>query len=253
MKGFSAVVAAVALPMLLTGTATARVAATDTCAATGAGTSYTLRITVAPGSQQFGFAFGAPGARITDAAISGSNGSFSTQGLPLGTSGAWISDAPVPTTSSVTLTTDKPTGGSFKIVPATTQQPVYTTPVMCTRSNVVPSRTTALKVGSSASYDSAAHVWHLRVAVPAAGTISAKQPEATVGTSTSAQITTTTDIQVRRTIVKSAGSYTLTLRATPKGLAHLRASSSMRVSLDVTFDATNGKSASKTISLTLTA
>jgi hypothetical protein len=254
MRGLSAGVAAAALvSAMLAGAVGARGASTsDTCAVSGGGTSYTLHITLPAGSQQYGFAFGVPGAKVTNATLPGSNGSFSTQGLAPGTSGAWISDSPIPTSSDVTLTTSGPVTGAFRIVPATGQQPVYATAVMCGRSATVPARTVAFGVGTHASYDATGRVWHLRVSVPAAGTISAKQPEPTVGTGAAAQTTAGSEVQVGRMTVKTAGSYTLTLKPTAKADKHFATMSSLGVRLDVRFDAATGKSSSRLISLTLT-
>ena len=62
----------------------------DTCTATGTGNEYTLHITIPAGSQQYGFAFGASGATVTNADIPGTDGSFSTQNLAPNTTGAWL-------------------------------------------------------------------------------------------------------------------------------------------------------------------
>jgi len=52
----------------------------DTCVATGNGTAYTLSITIpVTAPRHFGFVFGVPGASVTNAVVSGTQGAFSTR------------------------------------------------------------------------------------------------------------------------------------------------------------------------------
>ena len=147
-------VAALLLGILLTARAGAMMtfAPVDTCTVSGSGTVYTLRITIPSGAEQFGFVFGAQGTTVTNAVIPGSNGSSSTQRLASNTAGAWISDSRLPSEPIVTLTTSSGATGAFIIVPATTSQPVYTTPVTCVPSTAVPGTNVAFTVKRHAAY-----------------------------------------------------------------------------------------------------
>ncbi len=97
-----AVLAPAALLVALAGASMKAAPSGDTCTASGSGPTYTLRISLPPGAQQFGFAFGADGAAVTNAVIPGANGNFTTEGLAANTTGAWLSDAPLPSSSVVT-------------------------------------------------------------------------------------------------------------------------------------------------------
>src|SRR4051794_13761808 len=101
------VVAAAAMLVMPVG-ARVQVASGDTCTASGNGTQYTVRINIpAGGQQQYGFAFRPDGGTITNVSIPGANGNFSTaiESLAPNTTSAWLSDAPVPANSVITLTT----------------------------------------------------------------------------------------------------------------------------------------------------
>ena len=116
MRRLPAVIAALFAPVAFAATTASAVAPSasgDTCTASGSGTAYTLHITVPAGSPQYGFAFGAAGAKVTGAVIPGMNGSFSSENLAPNTSGAWISDSPVTGSPVATLTLSGQATGSL--------------------------------------------------------------------------------------------------------------------------------------------
>ena len=119
---FAALLAAAALGA----TASGRSLSTsgDTCTATGNGTAYTLNISIPSGApQQFGFAFGASGASVTNANIGGASGQFSTVNLPTGSTGAWMTLTPMlPGSAVASLTTSAAVKGSFFVMPAASAQ-----------------------------------------------------------------------------------------------------------------------------------
>lgn len=223
----------------------------DTCTATGAGAAYTLQITVPSGPQEYGFAFGAPGATVTNAVVSGTNGSFTTLNLPPGTTGAWISDTPLTGVPDASLTVSGTATGSLTIVPAgSATQPTYFSPVTCTFAKAAQA-SNAFTVARQVAYVRAARVWHLTVTIPGAGTVSAQQLEPTIGTGSAKTVTAKSLVQSRKLTLKSAGKVTLTLRPTATGQVDLRKSGSIRVKLNVTFDPKSGKAASKLLDLRL--
>ena len=109
----------------------------------------------------------------------------------------------------------------------------------------------AFSVAHSVKYVPALHVWRLSVKVPGAGTVSARQLEPTIGTAGAKPVTAKSLVQSRRIVTKSGGTFALTLRPTPSGVAKLAAAGSIKANLTVTFDSQNGKSASKRLTLTL--
>ncbi len=222
----------------------------DTCTATGAGTEYTLHITIPAGSQQYGFAFGASGATVTNAVIPGTDGSFSTQALAPNTTGAWLTQSPMTGAPDATLTLSGSGNGTFTIVPSGAKETAYLAPVTC-KATVAPTATAALTVAHTVKYVPALHVWHLSVKTPGAGTVSARQLLPTVGTAGAKSVTAKSLVQSRRLVTGSGGTFMLTLRLTPAGVAKLAAAGSVKANLTVTFDSANGKSASKQVSLTL--
>src|SRR4051794_37387815 len=101
-------VVATAAMLVVPAGARVQAASGDTCTVSGNGTQYTVRINIpAGGQQQYGFAFRTGGGTITNVSIPGANGNFSTavETLAPNTTSAWLSDAPVPSNSVVTLTT----------------------------------------------------------------------------------------------------------------------------------------------------
>jgi hypothetical protein len=222
----------------------------DTCTVTGSGPVYTLHVSLPSGAQQFGLAFSARGTAVVNAVLPGANGSFTTQGKPANTSGVWLSDAPLPASSVVTLTTaGKAT--SLTIVPASTTTPSYLSPVACRFTSATGRETTSFAVGSKPAYSSTAGAWRLVVTIPSGGIVSARQLEPTSGTGTAATVTPKPLVQARMVGLKTGGKVTLMLRPTSKGMAMLRADAPLHVSLHVTFDATGGGSATKSLTLTL--
>ncbi len=254
MKRLPIVVAGLVAPVAFaaaTASASAPASSGDTCTASGTGTAYTLHITVAPGSEQYGFAFGAPGVKVTGAVIPGMNGSFSSENLAPNTTGAWISDAPVTGSPVATLTLSGQATGSLRIVPASATQPTYLSPVMCKAATPAAAAHAVFSVSHGATYSPAAHAWHLVVAVGGAGAVSAKEAEPTISTAAPGGATAKPYVQVRRMGLKSPGKVTLTLRPTAAGQAKLNANGSLTVHLLVSFDASSGKSAAKLVKLTL--
>ncbi|HEY4348952.1 MAG TPA: hypothetical protein VGM80_15350 [Gaiellaceae bacterium] len=232
--------------------AAATVRSGDTCTATGKAHAFTVQVTIPSGAPaQYGFAFGASGASITNVDIPGTNGNFSTANLAPNTTAAWVSDTPLTGAPSASLSTTGNVPGSFMIVPAAAAQSRYYSPVKCTVSNAAPARTATLSVNRHVTYSPSARGWRLVVAIAAAGTVSAVQPEPTIGTGSSTPVTAKPLVQAHRVGLKTAGKVTLTLRTTSKGAAALAARGSLDVKVRVTFDAVTGKSASKLIALTL--
>lgn len=265
---------ALAAAALLVAPAGARVqtASGDVCTASGSGTQVTLHITIPPGQQQYGFAFRTSGASIRNASIPGTNGSFSTatETLAPNTSAGWFSDAPLPGSSVVTLTTSGPAksitivpsvnatrvnGGSTpatgQTAPSSSSAPTFLDPVTCTASSAAPARTATFTVDPRAIYSPAAKAWRLVVRIPGPGTVSAAQPVPTIGTGYAKPATAKPLVQAHRMSLTTAGSVTLTLKPTSKGQTALAQRGSFRVRLRVTFDAENGASAHKSVTLRL--
>ncbi len=251
--GLSAVFALICAALL--GSAAGRAAGAvtgDTCVATGNGTAYTLSISIpSTAPQQFGFAFAAPGTSVTNAVVSGTQGTFSTQTLPTGSSGAWITLTPMPTGSATaSLATTGPVTGKFVVTPASDASPTYFDGIQCSlASSAAPS--TAFTVNRHVTYVPASGVWHLSVAISGPGTVHATSPQPTVGVGSVQRQTTMPLVQSHAVTLKSAGTATLTLKPTARGLKTLAGKGALSVRLDVVFDPEGGKSASKVISLTL--
>jgi hypothetical protein len=222
----------------------------DTCTASGSGPVYTLHITLPPGAQQFGFAFGAHGAAITNAVIPGANGNFTTQGVAANTSGVWISDAPLPATNNVTLTTSGK-ASSLTVVPASTTQPAYFRPITCRFTSGTGLQHIAFSINHNAAYNARTGAWGLIVKIPAGGIVSAQQLVPTVGTGAAAAVTPKPLVQAHRVAMKTGGKVTLMLRPTSKAMTVLRTNTSLHVRLKVTLDASDGRSTTKLLSLTL--
>jgi hypothetical protein len=163
---------------VLAGTANARtdVPSGDTCTYGANGATYTVGIVTGGGVQQYGYAFGAPGATITNVGIAGQNGNFTTAKLPANTTGGWTSDAELTGTSTATLTLSGTGTGPVVVVPATASQASYYDPVTCAAATPT-AKTLSFTVVPSATYSKAAGGWHLAVTIPAAATVSAKQPD----------------------------------------------------------------------------
>jgi hypothetical protein len=229
----------------------------DSCIATGKGTSYTLNITIPSATpQQFGFAFGAHGTAVTTVDLPGTTGAFSAESGPSGTTGTWITTSPVPTGSTVAnLTTTTPANGAFTVVPVSSPESTFLDPITCTASaapgKALPASSTTVSVDRQVVYDVKAHGWRLSVAISRGGTVSAIEPEATLGTSTAKSVTAKSLVQARSAGLKSRGTVTLLVKPTPAGSKALAAKGSISVKLIVTFAPSSGKSVSKTVKLTL--
>lgn len=87
--------------------------------------------------------------------------------------------------------------------------------------------------------------------IPAAGTVSARQLEPTTGTGAAATLTPKPLVQAHRITLGSGGKVTVMLRPTTKAAAVLRTGAGLHLRLQVTFDAADGRSANKLVSLTL--
>jgi hypothetical protein len=84
------------------------------------------------------------------------------------------------------------------------------------------------------------------VTIPAAGTVSAKQP-----LPTSIRVKPKPLVQAKREALNTRGKVTLLVRATPQGQAALDAQGVLKVKMTVTVDSKDGREAHKTVSLTL--
>jgi hypothetical protein len=237
---------AISVASVLAGGASARtqVPSGDTCSYSANGGTYTVDIVTGNGIQQFGYAFGISGATVTNAGITGQNGTFTTSKLPPSTTGAWISDAQLTGTSAATLTVSGSGTGPVVIVPAAAAQASYFDPVTCAATP--PEKSLSFTVGPRTTFSKAAGGWHLVVSIPTAGTVSAKQPLAISGEAKPKPL-----VQTRREALNSSGKVTLLLKATPQGQAVLSAQHVLKVRVTVTFDSKDGREAHKTVSLSL--
>jgi hypothetical protein len=232
---------------VLAGTANARtdVPSGDRCTYSANGGTYTVNILTGSGVQQFGFAFGVPGATITNIGIAGQNGSFTTAKLPANTTGGWMSDTELTGTSSATLTLSGAGTGPVVVVPAAASQASYYDPVTCAAATQT-AKTLSFTVAPSASYSKAAGGWRLVVTIPTAATVSAKQPLAK-----SARVKPKPLVQAKREALASRGKVTLLVKVTPQGQAVLNAKHVLNVRLTVTVDSKDGREAHKTVTLSL--
>jgi hypothetical protein len=215
-----------------------------------------LTITIPSAPQQFGFAFGAPGASVTNVDIPGSTGAFSTATGPSGTTGSWVSVTPLtPGVVVANVTTKSPVAGPFAVVPQTSTQSTYLDPVSCAISQrspaPAPAPDRAFTIDHHVAYDKLARGWRLAVTIAGRGTVSAVEPEPTHGTSTANSVTAKPLVQTRSTGLKSNGVVTVLVRPTAAGSKALAAHGAIKVRLTVTFAPTGGRPASKTITLTL--
>jgi hypothetical protein len=234
------------------GAATGAAQTGDTCTATGSGTAYTLNVTIPSGApQQFGFAFGAS-AHVTNVNVAGLTGSLVSQNLPSNTTQAWITESPLlPGSAVASLATSAGVKGSFVVVPASSAQGAFDDAITCT---LAPGKTVAsgaFTVSSHASYVASAGGWRLVVSIGAAGTVSANELEPTSGTAGSKQTTAKSLVQARKSILKSPGKVTLTLKPTAQGEKSLSSTGAIKLKLDVAFAPTGGKSSTKIVTLTL--
>jgi hypothetical protein len=248
-----AIAVCVAVAAAFTGSANSRVQVPtgDTCTYSASGAAYGVSIVTGSNVQQFGFAFGAPGLTFTNVGISGQNGGFTTAKLPANTSGAWISDTQLNGNLVVTLTGNGNITGPIVVVPSSEAQSSYFDPITCsvaTSSNTggATAKNLSFTVGSRATYSAAARGWHLVVTIPAAGTVSAKQPLATTIKQKPKPL-----VQAKQESLNSRGAVTLLLKVTPQGQGVLAVHHILRVKLTVTVDSRDGREAHKTVNLTL--
>ena len=246
---------AVLIAALAAGSASAqtKVPSGDTCASTPAGTTgtaYTLSLVTGAGTQQYGLAIGAPGSVIKNISISGQNGNLSTSNLPANTTAAWISDAAMTGTLSVTLTLDKAPTGSFTIVPAAQQASSYYDAITCTATTRPLRKAVSFNVTPLAVYSARARGWHVIVKVPMAGIVSAEQP-LVENANTAASIRPKAAVTVHRVATRTAGMVMLTLKPTAAGLATLAAKSAIKLQLNIQFDAHDGQNGHQLVKLTL--
>ena len=234
-----------ALVLAATANAHTQVPSGDTCTYSASGATYTVNIVTGSGVPHYGYAFGVPGATVTNVGIAGQNGSFTTAKLPPDTTGGWISDTQLTGTSSATLTLSGAGTGPVVVVPAAAAQGSYYDPVSCSAA-VPAAKTLSFTVTPPATYSKAAGGWHLVVTIPAAGTVSAKQP-----LPTSISVKPKPLVQTKRERLNTRGKATLLLKATPQGQAVLNAKHVLKVRLTVTVDAKDGREAHKTVSLSL--
>ena len=239
-----------------TASATPVTASGDTCTATGTGASYSLSITIPSTPQQFGFAFGAPGAAVTNIDIPGSNGAFSTGAGPSGTTGSWTSVSPLtPGVVVANVTTKTKVTGSFAVVPQSSTQPTYLDPISCTIAQHSPTPVSApsrvFTVSRHVVYDKQARGWRLAVTIASRGMVTAIEPEPTHGTSTARSTTAKSLVQTRSAGLKSPGVVTLLVRPTAAGSKALAAHGSIEATLNVTFAPVGARAGSKLVTLTL--
>jgi hypothetical protein len=230
-------------------TAHTNVVSGDTCTYNGSGSAYTVNIVSGAGVQQNGFAFGANGLTISNVSISGKNGNYTTANLPTGTTAGWSSDEQLTGSLAVTLTVSGTLSGNILIIPTSSSSATtYDTVTCALRTN--PAKP-ALDIHVKApSYSKSAHAWRLLVNVPVAGTLSAVQPLPTNITPIK-QLTAKALVQTHSIGTKTGGMLTLTLRPTSSGSIALASKSVIKVKLRVTFNAKDGRSAHKTVSLAL--
>ena len=228
-----------------------RVASGDTCSANGSGTAYSLNITIpASAPVSSGFAFGAPGAKVTNVVVSGTNGTLSTSGLPAGTSGAWIATSPLmPGSVVANVTTTAPIKGAFRVVGMGSSPTNFYAPISCAVSTVVlPSN--AFSVAQHFTYQAKSHAWQTIVTVPGPGSVSFAAALTTTSTAGSKQ-TGTTPLYGGKVVAQGAGQVKVMLRPTAAGLKTLASNGSIKTKLTITFTPKGGKPASKLFSLSL--
>lgn len=221
----------------------------DICNATGSGTSYTLTIGIHAGApQQFGFAFGAKGASVTNANIEGTDGTLSTSSVPANTTGAWLTQTPLKdTTYTVTLVTNANASGSFTVVPVGPSS-TYLAPFTCTIGHGVALPSAAFTPQRTFVYDAKSSTWHERVTVPGAGLLSAAQQVSANEVAAPKPL-----IESSKVTAHSAGTFALALRLTGAGKTALAAKGSIKVDLSITFLPKDGRSTTKTLAATLRA
>lgn len=220
----------------------------DTCTYSGSGSTYTVNIVSGAGVQQTSFAFGAQGLTISNISISGKNGNFTTANLPANTIAGWSSDEQLTGSLAATLTVSGSITGNVVIVPTSSQGTTYNAVTCALRTN--PAKAALSIHVKEPRYSSSSRAWHMLVSVPVAGTLSAVQPLPTNITPIK-QLSAKALVQTHSIGTRTGGMLTLTLRPTSLGSTVLTRSSVLKVKLRVTFDAMDGRTAHKTVSLAL--
>ena len=223
----------------------------DTCVAAGNGkTAYTLEITI-PGNapQQGGFAFGAPGARVTNINVAATKGTFSTKSLPANTTGEWLPANPAPPGTSViaSLTTNGPVTGSFTVAAENSPPKTFFDPFLCPLAPSGPVPSSAFTAEQHFTYDSVTATWHDLVTVPGPGKLIFNQVFKHKQTPAASKLM----IQSGTVSVKGVGKVKLTLKPTAAGKTALTATGSIKLNLSIEFSPKNGKPASRVLSVTL--
>jgi hypothetical protein len=153
------------------------VATGDTCAATGAGTQYTLTVQLPSNApQQDGFAVGVPGGKVTALTVGGASGQAPAN-LPAGTDAAWLmgtTQGVAGAQLTVNVQTTIQDAKSLTVVPHDEQGQMWFAPLTCAvaRPTAVAN---AITVGGQFAYDAVSHSWHMSVTVPGPGTVTVSQ------------------------------------------------------------------------------
>ena len=206
----------------------------DSCTATGGGTSYSLSIKLRTGvPAQGGFAFGNPDASVTNIAISGTDGTLATGGLPAHTSAAWtLSSSLAAGTLTADLVTTRPVTEPFVVAPSV-KRGRYLGAIRCPLHSGPVSN--AFMPATVETYQRSSKTWTEVVAVGAAGTVSFAAPL----------------VQGGSVKAKGAGTVTLVLTPTAAGRAALAAKGVLVFNLKITFRPNGGAPASKSVVMVL--
>jgi hypothetical protein len=218
----------------------------DTCAVTGSGTTYTVVVNLpSNAAEQGAFAFGAPGGVTTSVvAAQSSPGSVLTTGLPASTTSALATEAVPGSSVTASLTTSAAVTGSLTVVPGNSDHTTWFDPIACQSSgtSVASSNFTLQK---TANYNATTGLWDELVSVPGSGKL------------IYAQRTTVTK-GIPRPLIGSgnvtaskSGTVTLALKATPSGIAQLKKTGVLKLSLSIEFTPRGGRPVDKTVTLTL--
>ena len=228
--------------------ATIRASSGDTCTGSGTGPAYSITITLPmSGSEQGGFAIGASGVKVMRIKDPGNPGKISTQGLPSGTTSAWLFTSPpsaVPgseVTATVTLTHS--ISGAITIVPgsATTSGAPMTfyDPISCTIVKGSPVPSTHFIVHGPFVWLPAKKLFQSYVSVPGRGRVN-------IGAKGSAKSL----IHDRTYAARGAGKVRISLVPTVAGMNAL-ADGMMKIKLSVEYSPRGGRPLSKLVPLTL--
>lgn len=256
MKRLCALAAALLVPVaMLVPPAEARTAVPsgDTCTATKSGTSYSIQVNGTASAQQVGLAFGAPGVTITNVVIPGSNGQFTTQGLPAGTSGAWVAENPLPGAPIATLTVTGTATGAFVIAAKPTVAGAWSDLVTCAAGSSAPPVSTpkaTVSVNPKLVYVPSKKLWQLKVKISTAGVVGGVQLVPTHGSPTSSKPKTAKSGFQTHRVARAAGTVTLLFHATATGVQTLAKDGKATIRFQLSFTPTGGGTVTKLVSLT---